>query len=77
MTPGSGGGARHLRESRWSGHVSNHNHENPPYQSATPKATLGACARFCSASSYQIMQLMISPWQKEPRSTPSSAINID
>jgi hypothetical protein len=62
--PAARGGAGHLRESRCtivrSGHVSNHNHENPRYQSAAPKAALCAGGRFCFASSYQIMELMIA-----------------
>ena len=62
--PAARGGAGQLRESRRtivrSDHVSNHNHENRRHQSATPKAALCARAKFRSASSYQIMELMIA-----------------
>jgi hypothetical protein len=67
MLPGSGGARRSgapPREPtaivRSGDHVSNHNHENLRHQNATPKAALRARVRFRSASSYQIMELMIA-----------------
>jgi hypothetical protein len=64
MLPSSGG-AGHLREDRRAivrsgDYVSNHKHENPRHQSATPKAAFYARLRFRSASSYQVMELMIT-----------------
>ena len=67
MLPSSGGArrSRHLRENpraivRSGDCVSNHKHENPRHQSATPKGAFYARARFRSASSYQIMELVIA-----------------
>jgi hypothetical protein len=64
MLPGSGG-AGHLRENRRAivrsgDYVSNHKHENPRHQSATPKTAVYARVRLRSASSYLIMELMIA-----------------
>jgi hypothetical protein len=67
MLRGSGGAQRsgHLRENgraivRSGDRVSNHKHENPHHQSATPKGVIYARARFRSASSYQTMEPMIA-----------------
>jgi hypothetical protein len=67
MLRGSGGARRsgHLREKRTrhravSDCVSNHKHENPRYQSATPKGAFYTRARFRSTSSHQIMEPMIA-----------------